>query len=968
MHNRKLIFKTVALLLGLYCLPYFVQAQSTAKTTIKGTVTDTATNDPVPGALVQLLGQQDSIRRAAITNANGAYTFQNLPMQPYQLKVRFLGYKQDSIVVNPKGQLQVQAPAIALKQDTRVLKEVAVEGKMPMGEQRGDTTAFNARAFKTNPEANAEDLLRKMPGITVEGNTVNAQGEQVRQVLVDGKEFFSNDPSLALRSLPAEVISKIEVFDQLSEQSQFTGFDDGNTTKTINIVTKPESRNGEFGNAYVGGGYDDKYDVGLNMHSFQGDRRLSLIGLSNNINKQNFSSQDLVGVTSGGGGRRNFGGRGPGRSGGGGVSAQANDFLVGQQSGITQTHSLGFNYTDQIGKKLELNANYFFNASSNDAIEALNREYFLTADSSQFYTENNNSNSQNSNHRFNMRLNYTIDRRNSIVMRSSINTQQNSAQSNVLGLNTSQTDQFLSNTGSQLDADINGYNVSNLLLFRHRTKKLGRTVSVRLQTGLNGTNGLTSQTSFTTAQRRGNLVTDSLAQQTDVLNRGFSYNANISLTERIGRSNLLFLNYSIGNNINNARQETFAYDVQAQEFALLDTALSNTFENTYLTQNLGLGLRKRMGQWNLVGRVNLQHARLNNEETFPNPGTVNTSFTNLLPFVLLRKGGRGSNSNIRIIYRSNATAPSANQLQQAVNNSNPLQLSAGNPDLEQAVSHSLITRYNILKPETSRTFIAFMLLNYTNQYIGTSTFIAQQDTLINEVPLIQGGQFSQPVNLNNFWNARAFITYGHYWKGLKSNVNLNTGVTYNATPGIINGLQNTTHNTQLSQGLVLSSNISQRVDFTVSSTANVNWVRNVLQPNLNDNFFSHVNRVNLQWTFWKQIFVETQASNQYFLGLADEFNQSYTLWNISFGTRLFKNNRGMLKATVFDVLNQNNSINRTVNDVYVEDSQSNVLQRYFMLTFSYNLRSFQQGNRQGGQQPGGPDPMRGGPGGTGRRF
>ena len=258
-----------------------------------------------------------------------------------------------------------------------------------------------------------------MLGITVENGRVNAQGEQVRQVLVDGKPFFGNDPNAALRNLPAEVVQKIEVFDQQSEQSQATGFDDGNTTKTINIVTRPETRNGTFGRMYGGGGYEDVYQGGVSLNFFNSDQRISLVGLSNNINQQNFSEEDLLGVASAGRGRR---GR-PWE--GGGVGADPGDFLIDQQNGIATTHSGGINYSDELTDKLEMNASYFFNYTDNGAVTNLDRVYFVEGDFGLVYRELDSSRTTNINHRFNLRMEYKPNRRSSILWRPNVSFQQN---------------------------------------------------------------------------------------------------------------------------------------------------------------------------------------------------------------------------------------------------------------------------------------------------------------------------------------------------------------------------------------------------------------------------------------------------------------------------------------------------------------------------------------------------------------
>ncbi len=252
-----------------------------------------------------------------------------------------------------------------------------------------------------------------MPGVTVDKNgTVTAQGETVKKVTVDGRDFFGDDATATLRNLPAEVIDKIQVFDKLSDQAQLTGFDDGNTTKSINIVTKKDMRSGNFGRLFAGYGTDDRYSAGGNVSFFNNARRISLIGLTNNVNQQNFSSQDLLGVTStgnrGGGGQRGGGGGGNFRGG-------SNNFTVGQQNGIAKTNAFGINYSDAWGKKVDVTGSYFFNNSNTSNNQSVSQQNIITKDSSTYYDENTLSDNKNYNHRVNFRLTYRIDSSNTII-------------------------------------------------------------------------------------------------------------------------------------------------------------------------------------------------------------------------------------------------------------------------------------------------------------------------------------------------------------------------------------------------------------------------------------------------------------------------------------------------------------------------------------------------------------------------
>ncbi|HUP11707.1 MAG TPA: hypothetical protein VM187_05835, partial [Niastella sp.] len=317
-------------------------------------------------------------------NKDGAFIFENVtPKKYYRLIVESVGLGAFQMTVYVKDSSVLDMGNIPISKTAKILNEVSIFSSAPQVKQKVDTVEYSASQFKVNPDANVEDLIKKMPGVTVDrqGN-VTAQGEQVRKVTVDGRDFFGDDATAALRNLPAEIIDKIQVFDKLSDQAAFTGFDDGSSQKAINVVTKANMRNGQFGRMYTGYGTDDRYSAGGNVSFFKNNRRLSFVGLFNNINQQNFSSQDLLGVTSSGGGRpggfgggggpgQNRGGGGPTRGGGGpgggnfGNFGGQGNFLVGQQNGISKTNALGVNFSDQWGKKLSVSGSYFFNNTNN---------------------------------------------------------------------------------------------------------------------------------------------------------------------------------------------------------------------------------------------------------------------------------------------------------------------------------------------------------------------------------------------------------------------------------------------------------------------------------------------------------------------------------------------------------------------------------------------------------------------------
>ena len=240
---------------------------------IKGSIHDAKDNSPLTGTSVLVTRTADSLKVGVITDAAGRFEILHLQPGVYQLSTSYISYLPANQLLTVEN-LDLDLGTIFIAQDANVLKEVLVKEKQIRVEQLGDTTQYNADAYKTNRNANVEDLVTKMPGITIENGTVKVQGEDLKKVTIDGEDFFGDDATLALRNLPAEIVDKIQVFDRLSEQAQFTGFDDGNAQKTLNIVTKSGKANGKFGKIYAGYGSDSRYIGGANLNYFKGKQRI----------------------------------------------------------------------------------------------------------------------------------------------------------------------------------------------------------------------------------------------------------------------------------------------------------------------------------------------------------------------------------------------------------------------------------------------------------------------------------------------------------------------------------------------------------------------------------------------------------------------------------------------------------------------------------------------------------------------
>jgi len=903
---------------------------------VTGTLRDQTDSSLLSGATIEILLQSDSsLVKTGISDSKGKFTLEGLVPGGLIFKVSTIGYQEYIDLFTLKDTTK-DLGIITLNKRGKDLSTVTIISKAPPVVQKGDTSQFSANQYKVNPDATTEDLIKKMPGITVDKDgTVTAQGEQVKKITIDGKDFFGDDASAALKNLPSEIVDKIQVFDRLSDQAQLTGFDDGNSQKAINIVTKTAIKNGQFGRAYAGYGTDERYAAGGNVSFFKGDRRLSVVANFNNINQQNFGSQDLLGVTGG----SNRGGPGGGRGGRGGGMGGSESFSVGQASGISKTNALGFNYSDKWGKKVNVTGSYFYNNSTNNNASVTNIETLGAA--KQFSFQDANSNTKNNNHRINMRLEYKIDSNNTLFIIPSVNLQDNKTASLSSLRTTNAVGDSVNSSLANSNSDRNGYNIRNNIMYRHSFPKKGRTLSL----GFNTTFTKNVGESVIDAKYRyydslGVFTRDSLQNQfTDNNTNGYTLGGSVAYTEPIGKKGQLQLDYNPSFQKNKADQQTYLFD--GSKYTQFDTTLSNRFDNTITTHNAGISYRlspSKDEQFS-VG-VNFQHSNLESQRIFPTTTNVDQSFTNFLPNAMWRKK-LSAYSNIRVFYRASTNFPSVTQLQDVVNLSNPLRVSSGNPELKQSYTHFLASRFSYTNTKTSRSFFANIFLQSAGDYISNAIFVAQKDSVIQQgIVLNKGSQLTKPVNLDGYRNLRTFFTYSMPIKVLKTTVNLNAGFTYAKLPGQVNYIPTVTDNYTYNGGIVLASNISEYIDFNLSYNANFNDARTTGGTISTSNYVNQAIGGTLNLLNKKGWFIQNDISSQSYSGLSGGLDQRYTLWNAAIGKKFLKNRAGELKLSVFDLLKENQSITRTVTGTEITDSQSEVLQQYFMLTFTYNLKNF----------------------------
>ncbi|MBK9107959.1 MAG: TonB-dependent receptor [Saprospiraceae bacterium] len=874
------------------------------------------------------------------TDSKGQFTTDQLKIGGYKLEIGLLGFETYLLEFVQTSDNR-DFGNIQLKVSSKLLKEITVADKKYPGKILNDTVQFDASSYKVAKDASAEDLITKMPTVTNENGTVKAQNEDVKQVLVDGKPFFGNDPNLSLKNLPAELIDKIQIFDQQSEQSQFTGVNDGNTVKTINIVTKSGLNNGQFGKIYAGYNLNDKYQTGGNINYFDGSRRISLIAMSNNINIQNFSTDDILGALGNSGSRNRPGSQNAGRREFRSGSSGTSDFLIPQSGGIAKTNAIGLNYSDNFGKTLEINLSYFFNQSANNILSEINRVYFTNENIDQTYLEKTNSKPNNYNHRLQGRFELTLDSMNSIQIRPRLSYQSNSNKINNYSISyfNDRPGNQSSNTAS---TNASGFNFSNNILFRHKFNKPRRTFSMDWNMNSAPKSEDNFQLSYLQFNNPMGEILDTLRQLENNEYTKIGWSANFEYTEPITKEHSLLFNYRYQNAEDDTEVLTYGIPTMDGSSEILIPSLSNFFVSQNKSHQLGLGYQWNIDQkLNLSARVNWQNARLLNDQFLPFANANTKSFNNWVPSLFMRYTINKS-KNLMIHYRTSTQLPRIEQLQNVVNNSNPTQLYLGNPNLKQSLQHFSSIRYNVTLPN-STLFFASVRLNISEDYITNHNFIRNRNHPIFkalDVPL--GVQLSIPQNAGSNYQLRSYLSYTYPISTIKCLLSTDLSHSYMITPGLIDGDQINSKTHTLSLGLSLNSNISDKIDFNIQIRPSYNSFTN---QNIDDRYFLYDNRLRVSWQFYKRMVIKTDANYRINESLQEGFNQNILLLNLAFGVKVFNNERGEFAIGVNDLFNQNQNLQRNIADTYYEDTYSNNLQRFLMVSFTYNLRNFNTGKR-----------------------
>lgn len=933
------MFKKSALVLYiLLCTTGLAAAQNTL--TIRGHVVGVDNGETLIGASVTL-NPKDSVSsyrgRTAMVDANGNFKITTSATNIVELGVDYIGYSTlfKDIAKGSKGVLNLGN--LELTPRSEVIEQIVIRGDAVMSQMKGDTVQFNAAAFMVNPDATSEDLLKKMPGVETDADgNIKSQGQAIAKVYVNGKEFFDDDPSLALKTLAADAVENIQMYDDMSEDAKFSGFDDGVRVRSINITTKKGVDYSTFGKAYAGYGTDGRYAAGLGLNVFNGKHRVTLIAGSDNVNSQGFTLMDMM--SSSGGGRSSGGGMGR-RGSMGNLGADLSSFRTSTRGGVRATNMVGLNYNGEVSDKLKITASYFFNRRQANNWDITERQYQtmprMTYDSSRV-------NGIDNSHNLRLKLEWTPSKNDIITFSPRVRYTTN--RGNSLALNEVTLDQLLNNSLE------NSYstNLSNLdaranLWWTRRLGKAGRTLSIggvargtravgdRYQ--LTGNN--LAQPQDTVLNMIGSVTTSSMA-----------FTGSATYTEPLSKSSRLSVNYMINYDRSFSDQQGLLWDKMVQDYALLDTATTNNLSRNYTTHTAGLAYNYVFGKkLTLTANLNYQLANLSQGQTIYKTGeplpqytTLSRPFNAILPGVNITYTPTRTeklSQSLTLIYNTNPLFPSVTQLQDVLNVSNPLNVSKGNANLNQGFSQMLMLRYNIANVKNSSNFNIMVMGNATSNYIANHRRFFATDTIIDGTLLTSGTQYTTPENLNGYYNLMAYATYSFRIKPLRSNMTVSGNYQFVQTPSKENGIEYLSFSNAVGATVMLTSNISEKVDFTLAYRPSINYSRN--SSGSFDRYQSHNASLGLNVFIVKGLYLNADGSWMNNFGTQASYSQHYALVNAAIGYKFLKHQQADIKLSVYDALGQNRSISQTMNDTYNQLQTTNILSRYFMLSFTYKF-------------------------------
>ena len=901
--------------------------------TIQGSLKDSIANRALNSATVSLVYAKDSsLVSFSRTNEAGVFNFKNVAPGNYLISVSYVGYVPKWVPVLT-GTDKIVEMGLIYMNDVNTMSTVTVTARRPPVVINGDSVEFNSENFKTAPNAVVEDLLKKMPGMEVDkagGITVN--GKKVTKVFVNGKEFFTGDPVMATKNLPADAVDKIQVYDRKSDQAMFTGIDDGSEETAINLKLKKDRNKSTFGKLNAGAGTPSVFDAQGNVNVINNEAQFSAIGGANNTNRQNFSGRNIINFSGGGGGRPGAGGGVTVNFSGGSGETDAN------AQGIADTYSIGGNYSNLFNdKKTEFNANLSVSDVTRNN-NSFSKTQNLTPGNSFNRISNANSIAGNKQQNFGSTIDHKVTDNFSFRFTPSLGLQQTTNYSED-STQTYLTNGNLLNSNTTMSSSASdAVNAASTLLLRKKFAKKGRTISSTITQSFNRSNSTGNQYTEQLSYLNNKLTNDSILDQKNTRKgENSSYSANVIYTEPLGKKSLLEFNTYLSKSIGSSSRRIFDRNDATDSYDLLNTRLTNEFNSEYTYSGGGMSYRSNQKKYNFATGFSIQKAVLDGENISAKT-KLSQSFQDILPNATFRYNF-SQTKNLNIDYRTSTNQPSITQLQPVLDQSNINRQSIGNPDLKRSYVHNLNIRFFSSKILAGKNFFSTLNASTTNNSIVNYDSVLPNRTIL-----------TKPVNVDGAYRINTSLNYGFGIKKLKSRLSFGLNAGLNNNISYANGLLNTIVTKSTGPSMSYTYIVDDVIDINLTARYSFSQTTNEVNPNLNTNFLTKVFGADMTNYLPFNIVLNQSLNYAINTGRAEGFNTAIPIWNASFSKFFLKNKRAEIKMSAFDLLNKNIGINRNVSQNQIVDRSYNVISQYFMLTFTYSL---QKSGLGGGARPGG---------------
>jgi hypothetical protein len=877
---------------------------------IKGQIQDHEKNN-LTGAVVVGLNPVDSVMLSyTVTDENGKFQMTDVNKGKIRLQITYIGFGTLEKTVELTSQQKIlDLGIIKMLQEGAMLDAVTISAEYVPIKITKDTLEFTADAFKTQPNAVVEDLLKKLPGVEVEADgTIKVKGEEVKAVTVDGKDFFGKDPKMATRNLPANAVKKVQVFEKKSKNAEFTGVSDGQEETTINLELKEDRRNGFFGNASAGVGTDSRYEGKTMMNRFSGKTQLSFIGTLNNLNNTGISAADFGSMTGSSGRNMNMN-----------TGAPIN---FGQNNnGETNSATLGVNLNNQFGVKNRINFSYFLTQSGTDLTQNTFTNSFLPTGaliSNKYTTSNTNT----LNHNFYSALDLRIDSTSEMNVTGNLAIRDNDRYSTSSDSSSNVSNVLLNRNEQKRDNSSVSNNYGFTLNFRKRLKKRGRTITFDSGIGNNTSESLNQVLSEVYGRNLILNTKSSVFQDQEQLSANNNYNLGATYTEPLSSTAFLTTSISQRNNKTDLIKDFFNLDRENTELRTLNEELSRTFDNSFKYTTAGTNIRFNKENYSFSAGLDYQNSSL---KGLPSVGEkIDRSFNYFLPKFNLEL----DKLNLRINYSTSIREPSMDQLQPVLDNTDPLNLYQGSPNLIPEYRHSMRLMYHHFDQFTFRSLFANVRLGYTKNRITTSSFFDPELFIRTQNPVNTDSEKSMSTSLS--FSSPLNVIKAKY------RINLNSSITNGIN--FINRIENDINRWTNGGSFTLENKSKNKID--ISATTRLSYTQNIYKENesLNTDFLNQSYETYFAWFAGKGWTLDSRYDiNLYGQG---SFGASTTiqLWQASI-SKNFLDNKINTKLRVFDILNQNQGVSRTASETNISESVSNSIGQYFMLSCTYNINA-----------------------------